>query len=39
MIMEVVNEYQNEFMEIYFNMWPVRDVLMKVVNNEGKVIL
>jgi hypothetical protein len=29
---------QNEFMEVYFNMWPLSDVLMKVVNNEGKFI-
>lgn len=25
--------------EVYFNMWPLSDVLMKVVNNEGKLIL
>jgi len=29
---------QNEFMEVYFNMWPLSDILMKVVNNEGKFI-
>jgi len=24
---------------VYFNMWPLSDVLMKVVNNEGNLIL
>jgi len=27
---------QNEFMEVCFNMWPLSDVLMKVVNSGGK---
>jgi len=30
---------QNEFMEVYFNMWALSDVLMKVVNNEEEFIL